>query len=64
MESAAGGQRGTRGQGKTVGMPNMALMVDMALHNGVAPMTGKQVGVETGDPRNFKSFEELWQVYR
>jgi pyruvate-formate lyase len=42
----------------------MALLVDMALHNGVAPMTGKMVGIESGDPRTFKTFEELWQAYR
>ncbi|MFC1941354.1 pyruvate formate lyase family protein [Chloroflexota bacterium] len=64
MQSAAGGQHGTRGQMRTAAHPNMALMVDLVLHNGIAPMTGKRVGADTGDPRNFKSFEELWQAYR
>ncbi|MBI4289348.1 MAG: hypothetical protein HY671_13095 [Chloroflexi bacterium] len=44
--------------------PNIALMVDLTLHNGIAPMTGKQLGPRTGDPRDFRSFEELWQAYR
>ncbi|MBI2957253.1 MAG: hypothetical protein HYY32_00270 [Chloroflexi bacterium] len=49
---------------RVVGMVNMPLMVDLALHNGVASMTGKQVGTETGDPRGFGSFEDLWQAYQ
>ncbi len=63
-EVVAGGQRGARSRMRTVGHPNMPLMLDMVLHNGIAPMTGMRVGVETGDPRAFKSFEELWQAYR
>ncbi len=60
----AGGQHSTRGRMGVLGHPNMPLMLDLALHNGVAPMTGKRLGVETGDPRNFKSFAELWEAYR
>ncbi|MBI2957652.1 MAG: glycyl radical protein, partial [Chloroflexi bacterium] len=43
---------------------NMPLMVDLALHNGVAPMTGKLLGAQTGDPRSFQSFGELWDAYK
>ncbi len=63
-QTAAGGERGTRGYLRTVALLNMALLLDVALHNGVSPTTGKKVGVETGDPRNFKSFDELWDAYR
>ena len=58
-----GGSHGTRCTMRPVGIPNMPLILDLALHNGVAPVTGKRMGVETGDPRTFKSFEELWQAY-
>ena len=41
---------------------NNAAILHLALHNGVAK-TGKKLGLETGDPRGFKSFEELWDAY-
>ncbi len=64
MEPVAGGSRGTRGPMRTAGIINMPLLVDLALHNGVAPMTGKRIGTETGDPRTFKSFDDMWRAYR
>ena len=64
MQAVAGGQHGSRSTMRLGAHLNMALVVDMALHNGMVPLTGKRVGVETGDPRGFKSFEELWQAYR
>ncbi len=50
--------------GDGVGSVNVALILDLALHNGVAPMTGKRIGPETGDPRNFKTFEELLEAFK
>lgn len=41
---------------------NMAAMVHLVLHNGV-DVNGKLTGLETGDPRNFKSFEELYDAF-
>lgn len=41
---------------------NNAAILHLALHNGVA-VTGKKLGLETGDPREFKSFEALWNAY-
>ncbi len=41
---------------------NNAAVLHLALHNGVA-ITGKKLGLETGDARNFKTFEELWDAY-
>jgi formate C-acetyltransferase len=38
-------------------------MFELSLHNGLDPRTGKQVGPKTGDPRNFKSFEELYNAF-
>ena len=47
---------------KAISYINLALLLDLTLHNGVAPVTGKKIGLETGDPRNFGSFEELFQA--
>ncbi len=41
---------------------NNAAILHLVLHNGVA-ITGKRLGLETGDPRNFKTFEELWDAF-
>jgi len=41
---------------------NLAGMLHMALHNGRA-ITGKTLGVETGDPRQFKSTEEIYNAF-
>lgn len=43
---------------------NLALILDLALHNGVSPITGKKIGIETGDPRDFNSMEELFEAIR
>ena len=40
---------------------NMAAMLHLVLHNGV-DVNGKRTGLETGDPREFKSFEELYDA--
>jgi len=49
---------------KAISYINMALLLDLTLHNGTAPMTGKKIGLETGDPRHFKSFDELFQAMK
>ncbi|MBI2858895.1 MAG: hypothetical protein HYX90_07435 [Chloroflexi bacterium] len=64
MNPVPGGRHGSRVALRQVGDPNMPLMVDMALHDGVASMTGSQLGVKTGDASKFTTFEELWQAYR
>ena len=52
------------GGGSTDGSPdagyvNMGKMVELVLHNGVDPRTGKLVGLQTGDPREFRNVEDL-----
>ena len=42
----------------------LAGAVDLALNNGKSRTNGKQIGVETGDARNFKSFDEVKEAYR
>jgi formate C-acetyltransferase len=54
--------------GKEVGctmnlVVNLAKGVELALHDGVDPLSGAQVGPRTGDPRRFSTFEQLWEAY-
>ncbi|MBI2857798.1 MAG: hypothetical protein HYX90_01865 [Chloroflexi bacterium] len=42
---------------------NVALPVDLALHNGVASATKKRLGPETGDPRGFRTFQEFYVAF-
>lgn len=42
---------------------NLSKILEITLNNGVDPRTGKKIGLETGDPENFKSFEELYEAY-
>lgn len=41
------------------GYVNMGKMIEFVLHNGVNPATGKLMGIETGDPREFRNIEEF-----
>lgn len=42
---------------------NLPKILEITLNNGIDPGTGKRIGVETGDPRNFRSYDELWQAF-
>lgn len=43
---------------------NFASAVEMVLHNGRTLLTGDEViGLETGDPREFTTWEEFWNAY-
>ena len=44
-----------------VAASNMAGMLHLVLHNGL-DINGKLTGVRTGDPRNFKTFDELYDA--
>jgi formate C-acetyltransferase len=43
---------------------NLPKMLELALHDGVDPRTGTQLGPRTGDPRRFSSFDELFEAWR
>lgn len=43
---------------------NMPKVFELALHNGVDPMTGKQLGPRTGEMESFQTFEDLYAAYR
>jgi len=43
---------------------NLAKILEVTLNNGADPRTGKQIGLKTGDPGNFKSFDDLMDAYK
>ena len=45
------------------GYLNTPKILEITLHNGIDPETGKKVGIETGDPREFKTYEELYDAW-
>lgn len=42
---------------------NIPKIFELTLFNGVDKMSGKQLGPQTGDPRSFKSYDELWNAF-
>jgi formate C-acetyltransferase len=42
---------------------NSAACLQLVFHNGVDIITGKKLGLETGDPTKFKTFDELYDAY-
>jgi len=42
---------------------NMPKVFEITLNNGVDPRTGRRIGLETGDPIQFASFEGLFEAY-
>lgn len=45
-----------------LGAFNVCGIMSLALHNGL-DINGNQTGLQTGDPRNFKTFEELYDAF-
>ncbi len=43
---------------------NLPKVLELALHNGQDPRTGKQLGPKTGAPSTFTSFEQLFAAFR
>jgi formate C-acetyltransferase len=51
-------------QGVTAGGHiNLAKALELALNDGRSTLTGAQIGLPTGDPREFQDFGDLWQAY-
>ncbi|MBS3769982.1 MAG: glycyl radical protein [Bacteroidales bacterium] len=42
---------------------NLNKVLEVTLNDGVDPRTGKKIGLSTGDPKNFKSFDELMEAF-
>ncbi len=45
------------------GYLNTPKILEITLNNGIDPETGKKLGLETGDPRTFQSFDELYDAW-
>ena len=43
---------------------NLPKVLEIALHNGVDPRTGKKIGVSSGDPKKFKSFDDVIDAFK
>jgi formate C-acetyltransferase len=43
---------------------NLPKILEITLHNGKDPRTRKKIGLETGDPVKFGSFEKLFEAFR
>ena len=46
------------------GYLNVPKVLEVTLNNGIDPVTGKLAGIATGDPRDFKSYEELYAAFK
>ena len=42
---------------------NLVKMLELALHDGLDPRSGKQIGARTGDPADFRSFDDLFAAF-
>ncbi|MEE4287194.1 MAG: trans-4-hydroxy-L-proline dehydratase [Mariniphaga sp.] len=45
------------------GYLNVPKILEITMNNGFDPLTGKRAGIETGNPADFNSFEELYQAF-
>lgn len=45
------------------GYLNVPKIIEITLNNGINPQTGKRASIETGDPRDFKSYQELYEAF-
>jgi formate C-acetyltransferase len=43
---------------------NLTKVLEIVLHNGVDPLTGEQIGLQTGEPNTFKTFDDLLEAYK
>lgn len=42
---------------------NLTKVLEITLHNGVDPRTGKKIGLETGNPVEFQMFDDLYAAF-
>lgn len=43
---------------------NLVKVFEITLNNGVDPRTNKKIGIETGDAKDFKTYDELFEAYK
>jgi len=54
----------TKSRSAAIGMFIVPLVFEIFMRNGRDPNTGLQVGIETGDPREFKTFTEFLAAFK
>ncbi|MFW9818219.1 MAG: pyruvate formate lyase family protein, partial [Candidatus Thorarchaeota archaeon] len=42
---------------------NLVKILEITLHNGIDPLSKKQIGLKTGEPSNFKTFADFFKAY-
>jgi len=45
------------------GYLNVPKILEVTLNNGIDPLSGEKVGIESGDPKKFKDFEDFYQAF-
>jgi trans-4-hydroxy-L-proline dehydratase len=45
------------------GYLNVPKILEVTLNNGIDPVTGRVTGIETGDPRTFVGYDDLYQAF-
>jgi pyruvate-formate lyase len=53
-----------RGYGTPSGALNVLKALEVALHNGLDPVTGQRMGPQTGEFKDFQSFDQLYAAYK
>lgn len=43
---------------------NLPKVLEVTLHNGMDPQTGQRIGLETGDPTTFQTFDQVLAAFR
>lgn len=43
---------------------NLVKVLEITLHNGVDPNSGKQIGIASGEPEIFKTYEDFFEAYK
>jgi len=46
------------------GYMNWPKILELTLHDGIDPTSGKQIGPQTGDPKSFESFDRFFAAYQ
>lgn len=46
------------------GYMNLPKILEITLHNGLDPQSGEKLGIETGNPETFSTYEELFEAYK
>jgi len=45
------------------GYLNVPKIIEVTLNNGIDPISGKLAGIKTGDPKDFESYEDLYNAF-